>query len=581
MGASFFGFNIATQGLYVARGALDVTNHNISNVETKGYSRQEIIQTASRPLATNTGTGMIGTGAEITDILRIREEYLDDKFLSANASAGQYDIKETSMKELEMVFNEPSDAGFNTSINDLFKSLQDLSKNPGDDSYKTAAVGKLDTFAKYFNTVAGKLQDFQGNINSQIETKVNQINNIGIQVKQLNRQISSLEFRGDTANDLRDHRDLLIDDLSRLVNTETKEVTLNNGIKEFKVKINGETFVDNDTVKKLEIVAREDKSNPEDIQGLYEIKWETGQIFNTDKPEFEGELKGYLDIRDGNNNMNLAGNVKGMLQEPGSSKKFQITIGNPSRDDIIESGEVTINNKIFEYDSFEIEEDGDILLRGVSPDPRTDVSEGDEVGASESKTYKGIPYYVNKLNEFVRTFAKEFNEIHKKGETKAEETNTNLFTYDGYTDDALDENDASTYNEITAYNFGVSKDILNNVDNLATSYNKNNGESDNDLINNLISIKQESRAFDNDKPSTYMELVIAQAGIDTTKCKSFNTNKENMVHSIQNQRLSNSGVDLNEEAQNMIKYQQAYNVAAKMMSVMNQIYDVTINQMGI
>ena len=566
MGSSFFGFNIATQGLNVARGALSITNHNISNVETRGYSRQQAVQRASRPLSSNTGIGMIGTGSEITNIVRIREQYLDSKFLRVNGSAGHYDVKETAMKELESIFNEPSDAGFNTAIDDLFNSLQDLSKNPGDDSYKTAAVGKLDTFAKYFNTVAGEFQDFQSTINSTIETKVNQINNIGIQIQQLNNQISSLEFSGDMANDLRDQRDLLVDDLSRIVNTETKETTLKNGTKEFKVLINGETFVDNESVRQLKVVARENKANPEDVKGLYDIKWKTGQMFNTDKPGFEGELKGYLDIRDGNNNMNLTGDVKGVLPEA-STDKWEVSIGNPSRLDILDNGQITINNKTYKYDSFKIEDDGDITFNGVSPNPTADVKLGDKLESGESTEYKGVPYYMNKLNDFVRTFANEFNEIHNQGQTESGETNKDLFTFKG--------------DPKTAYNFGVSEDILNNVDNLATRYNKNDGESDNDLINDLISIKQESKAFGNGKPSTYMELVISQAGIDTKKAESFNINKENMVQSVQNQRLSNSGVDLNEEAQNMIKYQQAYNTAAKMLSVMNEIYNVTINQMGI
>lgn len=566
MGSSFFGFNIATQGLNVARGALNTTNHNIANVNTKGYSRQQALQRASRPLQSNTGIGMIGTGAEITGIERIREKYLDDKFLRVNGTAGHYNVKETSMKELETIFNEPSDAGFNTAMDDLFNSLNDLSRKPGDASYKTAAVGKLETFTKYFNTAAGKLQDLQATINSTIETKVNQVNNIGTQIQLLNRQIASLEFSGDTANDLRDQRDLLVDDLSRIVNTETKETTLRNGTKEFKVMINGETFVDNESVRQLQLVARENKSNPEDVKGLYDIKWETGQIFNTNKPGFEGELKGYLDIRDGNNNMNLTGNVKEVLPDPTSSTKYKITIGDPSRLDISESGQITINNKVYTYDSFEMK-DGDIVFNGVALDSQTDVNAGDKLESGESNEYKGVPHYMNKLNKFVRTFANEFNNIYKQGQTDSGETNKELFTFRGDTE--------------TAYNFEVSEEILNNIDNLATRYNKNNGESDNGLINDLISIKQQSKAFDNGKPSTYMELVISQAGIDTRKAESFNINKENAVNIVQNQRLSNSGVDLNEEAQNMIKYQQAYNVAAKMLSVMNQIYDVTINQMGI
>ena len=128
MAESFFGLNIAVRGLFSAQRSLDITNHNLNNINTPGYSRQQAVQVASRPMALADGTGMMGTGSDVIGVKRIRDEYLDFKFWSENLSYSEWSVKNQVLADLEVMFNEPPTAVFTTIMSDFFDSLQELSR---------------------------------------------------------------------------------------------------------------------------------------------------------------------------------------------------------------------------------------------------------------------------------------------------------------------------------------------------------------------------------------------------------------------------------------------------------------------
>jgi len=304
--SSFFGFNVAVKGLFTAQRNMDIINHNINNVNTPGYSKQVAIQSASNPISLLNGTGMLGTGSEVLAIERIRDEYLDYKYWSENISYGEWNAKRTLLADMEVTFNEPSDSGFNAVINSFYNSLQELAKDPSSDAIRALVKEQGVTFARYFNNIASHFEELQFDINNQVKTVVTEINSLGTQIAQLNKQIYTAELDGNTANDLRDKRTLLIDELSKLVNIDVNEVVvgkLPNGKddKRMIITISGKAFVDNFDVNKLTIKQRENKLNEEeDIPNLYEVLWEDGNSLSVRG----GELKGLLDVRDGNDGEN-------------------------------------------------------------------------------------------------------------------------------------------------------------------------------------------------------------------------------------------------------------------------------------
>ncbi|PKM52693.1 MAG: flagellar hook-associated protein FlgK [Firmicutes bacterium HGW-Firmicutes-7] len=577
MRSSFFGLNIATQGLYTAQTALNITTHNIANAETNGYSRQYAEISATRALPDGS-RGMVGTGAEVTGIFQLRNTYIDSKFWSMSTDLGQYKVKNELLGQLELLFNEPSDTGYNVTMGNVYSSLQALATNPAEDAMVTNFINSADSFAQYFNNIAKQMVNYQREANFGVKTSVTQINFIAEQIATINSQIGNMELNGGVANDLRDKRVKLVDQLSEIINIEAKELTDVNGKKRFTISINGQSLVDGNAVNLLKTVPRTDLNNPEDQADLYDIYWQSGKKLYLNNSAASGTLKGYLDVRDGNNSNNFKGNIDSIITAPAPGAPA-IVVDNISRHDIPTSGTITIGKEVLEYT--DISYSGGQITFTLTAAPPASVAVNQKVEIGEAVAYKGVPYYIQKLNEFVRTMAKEFNTIHKKGNNN---TGTELFNFEGYTgappqDPLVEINDNFSYNQINIHNFSFSQDIIRDNSKLLTSATDGIGESANDLLLEMLNTKHDVDMFKKGKPDSFMQSLISELGIDSKQAASFEKGQANLTNLIENQRKSISSVDLNEETADMIRFQQAYNLSAKIISVMDEIYNVTINQL--
>lgn len=617
MSSGFLGFNIASNGLFSARTALDVTAHNITNANTKGYSRQIIEQRATRPLPTNTGKGMLGTGSEIYGINQMRDFYLDTKYWSESSVLGQYSVKRTQLSLIESLFNEPSDSGFNTTFNHFFEMVNGVVNNANSGEHRSALKEAAVTLTEYFNTTAQHLKKYQRDLNFEIKTKVDEINTISRKIQSLNQQIYKYEMDGSKANDLRDERAKLVDQLSKIVNVEVEEIETNPEVangnlsgpefrdkseKHFRVKINGQILVDHFYATELRTVPRKNsdgdniKYNPEDIEGLYDIKWANGLNFDITDPNLGGELKGYLDMRDGNNNQNFKGTFDSDANNGDGT--VTLTISNPSRIDIPEKGIIIINGYDIEYSDFNYDSDNDTVTLKIEEGKWLGISASiDNVEIGDGMSYKGIPYYLNRLNEFVRTFARAVNEgKDRNGDDIAElegghlggtnlegESGFYFFTYKE-SDGAKSKDDLGgslKYEDITAENFSLSRDILEDVGNIAAALDDESLPSGNGFMEALKALRNNNHLFREGTADSYMNSIISELGINAKQANMFEDTQTNITMAVENQRMSVSGVNINEEMTNMIQFQQMYNAAAKMISVMDQILDLTINRMGV
>jgi flagellar hook-associated protein 1 FlgK len=301
MKTSFFGLNVALSGLYASQKSLDIVNHNITNASTVGYSRQVVNQKASTPIGLYDGTGMVGTGAEVEGAERIRDDYLDFKYWSENVANGEWSKKAELLSEIQTTFNEPTKSGFVTIMNDFFDSYQEMAKDPSSSAVRALVREKGVTLSKYFNNTATRFEKLQEDLNDQVRLDVEKINSLATQIQQINKQIYNQELDGNHANDLRDSRTLLVDELSKYINVQATEVSygkLPNGADDihFLLTVGGKSLVDHFNISKLTITQRTTKLNEEDIDNLYEVGWADGNKLEING----GELKGYLDIRDGN-----------------------------------------------------------------------------------------------------------------------------------------------------------------------------------------------------------------------------------------------------------------------------------------
>ncbi|HZJ82172.1 MAG TPA: flagellar hook-associated protein FlgK, partial [Clostridia bacterium] len=299
MSSTFYGLEIARKGLFISQKGLDVTGHNIANANTPGYTRQRLIATSLEPgkssdgVFTYTAKGQVGGGVTIQELSQIRDKFLDMQYRRENTKLGEWSTKTQALQYIEDVFREPSDAGLNAVLANFFSDIQEMSKAPESKEIRTLvrqdAIKLTETLHHYYD----QMVQLQSEQDTAIDITVNQINDIARNIRDLNEQIFRFEVGGENANDLRDKRNILIDDLSTLVKIDYYETPGGR----FRVDIGGMALVDHTKFQTLETV-KDDGTNPagDDLDNLYSVKWAGSSI---DVAIQGGKLKGYMDIRDG------------------------------------------------------------------------------------------------------------------------------------------------------------------------------------------------------------------------------------------------------------------------------------------
>ena len=579
MPSTFFGLTIASSGLNAANVSLNTTSHNIANIETDGYSRQQANVTAADALRVYSSYGMVGSGVTVTDVKQVRDSYYDYKYWNNNGITGEYSSKSYYMDQIEdLYYSEMTEAGFTAYYANFCNALNSLAATPSILSVRNQAIQAGQTLAEYYNNIAENLETYQDEANIQIKITIDRINTIAENVASLNHQINVLEMNGGYANDLRDKRNVLVDELSGLAGITVKETASPTGSMLYTIKINNQNLVYGNNFNTLKVTAKEftEKRHSTDVEGLYEISWSNGLSFSAYSETMGGTLKGYIEIRDGDN-----------LE---------------------------------------------------TPDYPAD-------GSGQSVDYKGVPYYMAETNEFLSQYTREFNTIHMNGEdlnhnstefvpyftiknktvddikkliveegsyTKLtiadadkvteDEWNTYIENYRYMNGGAADKTDeqikciiknageASVItkenvidyisNNVTAKNICVNPELILDNTKMATAATVKDGVEAPDLATQYDELRKK-KIFNGGTAEEAMQSLVSVSSIDSSAAKSMYTNHSNMGDAIINQRLSIMGVDKEEEAMALVKYQHAYELASKVISVMNELYDKLINQTGV
>ena len=626
MPSQFFGLNIAYTGLLASNAAVNTTANNISNVETEGYSRQQTVQEASNALRTFTTYGCAGAGVDTIAIERIRDEFYDNKYWDNSEKLGESNIKAYYMKSIENYFQETDDiTGFNTAFDLMYSALEELQKDAGSTTAKSQFVMYTQSLCDYFNNISTELSELQKDVNTEIKDTVSTINSIASDIATLNKQINVIEVGGGTANELRDKRALLIDELSQYVSVETSETPIldlangyDTGANRFMVKIAGnQVLVDGNDHRELECVARDNNEtvNQSDCKGLYNIKWSDETDFNLYSTMIGGKLQGLIEMRDGNNTENFRGTVDSV-----DTVNYTVTVA-VTEDYLkdldkctlsLSGGIISLGAQEFHYTNWSMSTNTDTgeTYYTFQLDPSYDENKlstsrlGKEVSVGASVDYQGIPYYQEQLNEFVRLFSRTFNDIlTQDGSVDAYGndatalllgTNPNGGQYD-FSDyyDAYENPDADgfvtvsssddSYHKLTAANFAVSETITSDPDLLATRTGASDGESKCDVVDELIDLKtdKDKFSFRGGSASEFLQSLLSDVALNASRANNSETYYTTMSTTIDNQRISISGVDSEEEAINLVKYQNAYNLASKMIQTFTEIYDRLILETGV
>src|SRR5690625_1294372 len=536
--STFQGLELARKALFAQQGALYTTGHNISNVNTEGYSRQRVNFETTTPFPVPSRVqpqiaGQLGTGVEIGAVQRIRNQFLDFQFRAENSRFGHWQTKQEALSRMEELLNEPSENGLSKTMDRFWDSLQILADHPDDSGARSVVAERGLALAETFNHLSRSLQSIQADLKEQIHGSVDDINSLLRQINDINEQIQRTEPHGYLANDLYDERDRLIDQLSGHMNIKVHYTKSSHSAQDI-----------------AEGIAS---------SGLLNDK---GNSFGTSE-----EDKMYL--IDAKNADSLCEAINYISVEP------------PKR----ESGPIT---NIIIGDNDEL---GLHLMNSTGSLSALTEAHGYQGEDGEKGIY---PDMLKNLDKMAEAFAHAFNEVHRDGfDLTAEPNGDGVISANGK--DFFVNQDADSENEnssITAANITVNTEILEDSDYIAAgvpgqgSRNGNNAHNLADVLDNPLrpgenEAGEEIPHLDNRSPRGFYTELIGELGVRGQEANRMKDNTEILRDQVNHSRMSVSAVSLDEEISNLIKFQHAYNAAARNMTAIDELIDRIINHMGL
>lgn len=501
----FGGLNSAVSGLLASQRALYTVSHNIDNSTREGYSRQRVTQKATSPQRVY-GIGFQGTGTQITDVNRVRSSFVDFKYWNEMAPLGEWETKNQSLLEIERIMGEPTNTSFRQYMDDYYKSLEDLTKNPSDPSFREPVLENGMALTKHINETYQRFEKLKKDTETDINIKVDQVNSLADRIALLNRRIYVQEVEGHQANDLRDERELLVDELSKLGNVRVSEDS--NG--KYDVSIGGISLVNHMTVNKMtfnkEALDKIEKATTLDEVEKYSkelITWSNG---------------GQVELK--------SGEIKGLK---------------------------------------------DML-----------------VGNGEKGSYRGIPFYMNRLDHFAIGFATKINEVHKSGFDRNGDAGEDFFTF----------GTVGTNGKGAAGSMTVNENIMKDINKIAAATTSEGAAEDARNIQKILKLREDREFFNGNivtningeainiktpkgNPDDFIKSIVSSMAVDSMQSNRVLGTQKLLQKDLYSKRQSISGVNPNEEMSDMVRFQHVYVAASKMVTTMDSLLDITVNRLGL
>ncbi len=216
-------FDIAKSALSVAQQGLTVTGHNVANVNTPGYSRQEVLLSENQPV--NGRPGQIGTGVRVTEIRRAVDTFIDRALVDSSERSGRLTVMRDELSRLQSLFGDATNQGLSALLDDFFKALADVATAPSQATPRSVLLAKASVLAGGLRETASSLAQTRVALNAQIKQTIGEINSLASQIAEVNGRIVAAEVTGQHANDLRDQRDRLLADLASRIEISTFEAS--------------------------------------------------------------------------------------------------------------------------------------------------------------------------------------------------------------------------------------------------------------------------------------------------------------------------------------------------------------------
>ena len=554
--ATFSGFNTALSALQANQKRLDITGQNLSNMNTAGYTRQQLEASSlnyTNPVShySNGNETAVGFGVSMDRVSQIRDPYLDIQYRSQSADCSYTNRLQTALNSLSKVLDETTISGIRQAFDDIqstLTSMQDPAK-VSDPIYESELRTKMQSVCNLFNQASRQISQAEQNEfqrltgeGSSEQGDVQKINDILRQIGDLNVQIKRNQVAGHPSLELQDERNLLLDELSGYIPVETRyyKDDAHSGNNAYDYDANGAVIGKKDWPDDLEV-----SMNYIDTKG----KSQKLILVNGSDLGADGLTKNYGQLS----------MLKGDHQTAASvSDPANISIKFEKAPSYKGNGQAATNDVYAELKGIRFE--GGSLQASLDMLQKTGT--GNVInGSTAVDDVRGYQYYSGKLDQLASTFAKSMNDINN-GKNP---TDKNLLS--NSTDDST--------TGITAGNIGISKGWTSGTVHIST-----NGTNRTDTVLDMIAAMKDTKKLNGKTFADYMNNLSTQLASDSSSNQTALKTGTTVLNSIQDSRDSLSGVSLDEEATNMMAYVSAYNAASRLMTALDEVLNTLISNTG-
>lgn len=617
MSSIFNSLRIGYSGLNAAQVGVETTSHNIANAESEGYTRQRVVTAAATPIYS--AQGNIGNGTQITDISRIFDNFVFDRYTQISSDKEYSDFMRSTLEELSTYFPEIDGVGIKADLQEYYNMWQTYADNPDSDAIKLALAKQTEILSQSIKSTQQRVVDLQQSINNQLESNVNEVNILAKELADINASIGVAEAGGAyTANDLRDRRNAIELDLAKLIGAESSygqiesninvSSSSNEGFESYTLSVNGFNIVDGSSFHPIHI------SNESNSSGFYELSYERqdGVLIPMGERINGGRIGAILDLRGDRLDDTLGTPTNGTIQKvidqidafattliestnniyasSASTKMESNKIDMNPTTDIVNSP-LNIKKGTFDFVVYDI--DGNITARRtITIDEQTTMT-----GVSGSNSIQGqIEAQIddngdgnatNDIDNFI-----SFNwASYPDGTSGMELTMDSAYAANGYSfsiqDNLVDEKFGSGTNFAgalglnrffdgsSARDMDLNFKLRDNPTNIAAGVTSISG--DNRLSMSMI--QQQFEVYDFDIGNvTYsstiygmFDVIATDVGVSTNEAILSNETITAKYNATELEYSSVSKVSIDEELTNLIKYQTSYGAASKVITTIDQM----------
>ena len=566
---------VGSSGLQTSQNALNTTAHNLSNVDTVGYTRQQVQQSAKtyNTLSINPegiANQQIGLGVTYSRVKQVRDIFLDTTYRKESGRCSFYQTTTETMEEVESLLGELNGEAFQTNMSDLWTAVQELVKDPSSSIVQGLLVQRAGEFVERAVNIYEGMAFYQNNLNLQIAQQVDKINEYGRQILQLNEEIRCVEAGGvERANDFRDTRNKLLDELGSLVNISVKEGNFG----EVSVRIENVDFIKGETC--YEIALDQDETT-----GFYTPYWpqnasyvigeDGGRIYNKTGAEVFNLTREISSDK----NTDIGG-LKAMLLARGDHQADYTDI----EKDYSSVSESVIMNIQAEFD--QLVHNIATKVNGILAEA-AGVVQGD-LTLADGTVLTDVSFCENVMDGYMRkedgSPIQMFAKITTEGYSKV--TGADGKEYWVYNEEDFAQQDFL----YTLKNIRIDEELQQKPASL--SFMMKDGSVDIETAEKLKDAFTEEIYTLNPevkKTTTFLDYyndLVSQVANSGAVYRSIFTNQEDTVEATENARQQIIGVSSDEELSNMIRFQNAFNASSRYVNAISEMLAHLINTLGV